>query len=97
LDRVRRICYSLVPPDFHRQGLPPVLRRLYLDFRARTGIECRFFIQDKLRLEPLDPETRLQCFRLIQKTLANIEKHSGSDEAVLVMRSDNAGKVLRNL
>ncbi|MDR2608929.1 MAG: sensor histidine kinase [Treponema sp.] len=94
LDKVRQICYSLVPPDFHRQGLPPALRRLCLDFQTRTGIECRLSIQDKLRLEPLGPETQLQCFRLVQEALANIEKHSGSGEAVLVMRNDDAGKVL---
>ena len=95
LDKIRRICYSLVPPDFHHQGLPTALRRLCLDFQARTGIECRLSIQDNLRLEPLDPETQLQCFRLVQEALANIEKHSGSGEAVLVLRNDDAGRVLR--
>jgi signal transduction histidine kinase len=95
LDKVRQICYSLVPPDFQRQGLPIALRRLCLDFQARTGIECRLSIQDKLRLEPLGPEMQLQCFRLVQEALANIAKHSGSGEAVLVMRNDDADRVLR--
>jgi signal transduction histidine kinase len=95
LDKVQRICYSLVPPDFQRQGLPTALRRLCLDFQTRTGIECRLSIQDRLRLEPLGPETQLQCFRLVQEALANIEKHSGSGEAALVMRNDDAGRVLR--
>jgi signal transduction histidine kinase len=91
LEQIREMCDNLIPPDFRHQGLPTALRRLCHDFERRSGIECRIAIQENLRVDPLDPQTQLQCFRLVQEALANIEKHSGSGEAVVVARNDNAG------
>jgi signal transduction histidine kinase len=87
MNRIRRICDALIPPDFQHQGLLPSLRRLCRDFERRTGAECRVTIQDDLHLGKLDPETQLQCFRLVQEALANTEKHAHASEAVVVVRN----------
>ncbi|MDR2501270.1 MAG: sensor histidine kinase, partial [Treponema sp.] len=93
LEQVRSICDGLFPPDFRHQGLALALRRLCHDFERRSGIECRISAREDLRLEPLDPQLQIQCFRLVQEALANIEKHSGSPEAVVVTRNGNSGGI----
>jgi signal transduction histidine kinase len=93
--RVRTICDTLIPPDFGRQGLPGALRGLCYNFGQRTGIECNLTIQEGLRLDPLDAGQTLQCFRIVQECLANIEKHSRAQEAaVLVCNGEPRGGVL---
>lgn len=85
--QVRSICDTLVPPDFIFQGLPDALRRLCYDYGKRTGIDCRIDIQDTLRLDPMGEEMQLQCFRIVQEALTNIEKHAGASEAIIVVRA----------
>ncbi|WP_232616728.1 sensor histidine kinase [Treponema primitia] len=85
--QVRSICDTLVPPDFIFQGLPDALRRLCYDYGKRTGIDCRIDIQDTLYLGPMTEEMQLQCFRIVQEALANIEKHAEASEAIVVVRS----------
>ncbi|AEF85767.1 multi-sensor signal transduction histidine kinase [Treponema primitia ZAS-2] len=85
--RVRSICDTLVPPDFIFQGLPDALRRLCYDYGKRTGIDCRIDIEDTLRLDPMSEEMQLQCFRIVQEALTNIEKHANASEIVVVVRA----------
>jgi signal transduction histidine kinase len=85
IKRIRTICNTLIPPDFKQRGLPGALHSLCYDFGRRTGIECQLTIQEGLRLDPLDADKQLQCFRIVQECLANIEKHAQArDPAVLV-------------
>jgi signal transduction histidine kinase len=85
IKRIRTICNTLVPPDFQRGGLADALRGLCYNFRQRTGIECALTVQEGLRLDPLGAEAQLQCFRIVQECLTNIEKHARAREvAVLV-------------
>jgi signal transduction histidine kinase len=85
MKRVRTICDTLVPPDFRRRGLPDALRGLCYDFGQRSGIACAVTVQKELRLEPLDADRQLQCFRIVQECLANIEKHAGAREAAVLV------------
>jgi signal transduction histidine kinase len=95
--RLREICQALIPPDFIRFGLAKSLHNLCAGFEKRSGIECRLVIQEGLRLAPLAENMQLQCFRLIQEALSNIEKHSGASEASVMLHngndSTNAGAV----
>jgi signal transduction histidine kinase len=92
MKRVRTICDTLIPPDFRRRGLPDALRSLCYDFAQRTGIECAFTVQEGLRLGPLDADRQLQCFRIVQECLVNIEKHAQAREvAVLVSNGASGG------
>ncbi|MDR2096262.1 MAG: sensor histidine kinase [Treponema sp.] len=90
--RVRTICDALIPPDFGRRGLLGALRSLCYDFAQRTGIKCDLTVQEGLRLDPLDADKQLQCFRIVQECLANIEKHAQAGEsAVLVCNGEPRG------
>jgi signal transduction histidine kinase len=91
LNRLRAIIGGLVPPDFHNARLPDALAQLCHDFGKRTGIECRLSCQEGLLLESLSAEMQLQCFRLVQESLHNIEKHAHASEAVVVLRNSTAG------
>jgi signal transduction histidine kinase len=97
-NRIRAICNGLFPPDFRHQGLPGALRRLCRDFGKRTGIDCRLSIKEEEALQNilscLDANAQLHCFRLIQESLTNIEKHAGAAEAVVVVRARDADTLL---
>jgi signal transduction histidine kinase len=90
--RVRNICENLIPPDFQHGSLPDALANLCYAFEKRTGIECRAIMQDG-RTATLAVETKIQCFRIAQECLANIEKHSGAAKAQVLMR-ENGGALL---
>jgi signal transduction histidine kinase len=83
--RLREICQALIPPDFTRFGLAESLQNLCAGFKKRSGIECRLVIEEGLRLDPLPINMQLQCYRLIQEALSNIEKHSGASEASVIL------------
>ncbi|MDR2663413.1 MAG: sensor histidine kinase [Treponema sp.] len=89
--RVRTICDTLIPPDFRRRGLSDALRSLCYDFGQRTGIACALTVQENLRIDPLDADRQLQCFRVVQECLANIEKHAGAREAAVLVSNGAPG------
>jgi len=89
--RIRGICDDLIPPDFQRRGLADTLGSLCGAFQQRTGIECQLTIQKDLNLVPLDIDAQLQAFRIVQESLANIEKHARRGEQPL-----EAGVLVRN-
>jgi signal transduction histidine kinase len=101
IDRVRSICDGLVPPDFRFQGLSDALRRLCYDFGGRTEIDCRIDVAEDLNLAPMSADMQLQVFRIVQEALANVEKHAGAAEAIVVLRNSggsgaaSGGKVRR--
>jgi signal transduction histidine kinase len=97
-NRIRTICDGLFPPDFRYQGLPDALRRLCRDFGIRTGIDCRLSLKEdsglKSILVNLNSGAQLHCFRLVQESLTNIEKHAGAAEAVVVVRAGDENTLL---
>lgn len=104
LTRIREICRELMPPDFSRLSLTDSLKQLCADFEkrayneaAKTGTECRAVItEDFSRIVEsgrISAQMQLQIFRIVQESLANIEKHSKACEATLTARS-NGDKTL---
>jgi signal transduction histidine kinase len=97
MQRVRTIYSNLFPPDFQMRSFGDTLRGLCNDFEKRTGIKCRFVIQDKLLPENLkgllDLDTQLQCFRIIQECLTNIEKHAGATETQVIVYENSKGEL----
>ncbi|MDR3335706.1 MAG: sensor histidine kinase [Treponema sp.] len=91
-DRVRSICRNLIPPDFQRQNLVDALNLLCTDFSERTGIKCVLSAEENLRFDSLSPDAQLQCFRIVQEALINIEKHAEASEASVVVRNGRAEK-----
>jgi len=89
MKRIRNICENLIPPDFQRRRLGDALQTLCYNFQQRTCIECQIKIQKDLPLAALNSDVQLQCFRIVQECLSNIEKHSKAAEcSVLVFNGD---------
>ena len=91
IKRIRDICDTLIPADFQRRGLLNALKKLALDFGEHTGIECHITIHQDINLESMNNDTQLQCYRIVQESLTNIEKHAEADEVFLLVRQ-TAGK-----
>jgi two-component system NarL family sensor kinase len=92
---IREICADLMPPDFARLSLGDSLAGLCSRFAARTGIECAVKIAEGLDFTGLGAEKQLHLYRVVQEALTNIEKHSGTRRAALLVRAQNHG-VLRS-
>jgi signal transduction histidine kinase len=91
IKRIRTICNTLIPPDFRSQGLAGALRGLCYNFRQRTGIECALTVQEGLNIDLLGEEAQLQCFRIMQECLTNIEKHAQAGEAAVLVSNGAPG------
>jgi signal transduction histidine kinase len=94
MKRIRDICENLIPPEFQRRRLGDVLHILCQNFQQRTNIECHIKIQKDLPLAGLDADTQLQCFRIVQECLTNIEKHSGAAECSVLAYREKEGEII---
>jgi PAS domain S-box-containing protein len=102
LKEVRTISYLLYPPMLEEMGLRSAIP-WYLDgFMKRSGIQTNFEISPQLKRLPADTEIAL--FRVLQESLTNVHRHSGSttaevrvlvDEDTVVLQISDAGKGIK--
>jgi PAS domain S-box-containing protein len=78
------LAYLIQPPLLEEQGLGPALRAYVNGFNERLGPQVRLNLPNRLGRLPVEAETTL--FRIAQEALANIERHSGSPTADIVLR-----------
>jgi two-component system, NarL family, sensor kinase len=84
LSEMRTLSYLLHPPLLDEIGLAPALRWYVNGFIRRSGIAVSLHIAAEVgRLSP-DVETAL--FRVIQESLGNVHRHSGSKTAAINLR-----------
>lgn len=85
---VRTLSYLLHPPLLEELGLVSAIRN-YLDgYTKRCGIQVNFNVAQDFGRLPQDIE--LALFRVVQESLTNIHRHSGSAWArVRLMRDEN--------
>jgi PAS domain S-box-containing protein len=74
--RIRSASYLLHPPLLGDEGLQPVVSRLAVEFESRSGIHVTLDIQDGLGR--FGDVIEITAFRVLQETLANVLRHSGS-------------------
>ncbi len=86
LQEVRTISHLLHPPMLDEVGLVPAIRWFATGFAQRSGIEVELDLPGKLRRLPTDVETAV--FRVIQESLTNVHRHSGSPTAVIRLKVD---------
>jgi signal transduction histidine kinase len=91
LDEIRTVSYVLHPPTVRGEGLVSALRAFIEGFVKRTGIEVTLDAEPQRMHLPADVQTAL--FRIVQESLANIIRHSGSRTARIEL-STSAGEVL---
>ena len=93
MTRIREICRELMPPDFSRLALTDSLKQLCMDFEKHSGTECRTAIAEDfsraIESGCLSPQMQLQLYRIVQESLANIEKHNKASEVILTVRNND--------
>jgi len=83
---IRTLSYLLHPPLLDDLGLVSALKEYVNGFSERSGIETSLEILASFRRLPQIAETAF--FRITQESLANIQRHSGSQRAKVVLRED---------
>lgn len=83
---IRTLSYLLHPPLLDDLGLVSALKEYVNGFSERSGIETSLELVTSFRRLPQIAETAL--FRITQESLANIQRHSGSKRAQVVLRED---------
>ncbi len=96
---VRTISYLLYPPMLEEMGLNSAIS-WYLDgFTKRSGVQTTFDVSPNLGR--LDRDVELAIFRVLQESLTNVHRHSGSatasvrlslDDSTFVMEVSDQGK-----
>lgn len=88
---VRTLSYVLHPPMLEEAGLEDAIRHYVEGFAERTGIEVE--LQLSPRFGRVAREMELGLFRVVQESLINIQRHSGSFTASIRLDRDS-GKVV---
>jgi two-component system, NarL family, sensor kinase len=90
--QVRTVSYLLYPPMLDELGLKSAIL-WYLDgFSKRSEIKATFEIPDDF--ERLSQDTELVLFRVLQESLTNVHKHSGSVTAQIRSSRNNEAVTL---
>jgi len=84
---VRTLSYLLHPPLLDELGLGPALRQYVEGFVQRSGIQVNLNVAEGMNRLPQEVATTL--FRIVQESLTNIHKHSGSPTAQIALARSN--------
>jgi PAS domain S-box-containing protein len=89
---IRSISYLLHPPALDELGLTAAIEEYASGFSRRSGIQAQVKIARGIARLPQEAETAL--FRIIQESLVNIQRHSGSAIARIELKKGKAGLTL---
>src|ERR1700686_2343538 len=90
---VRTLSYMLHPPMLDEAGLEDAIRHFAEGFGERTGIEVRLDMSPDFGR--LSQEVELGLFRVVQESLINIQRHSGSHTAQIQLQRNSDQVSLR--
>jgi len=91
---VRTLSYLLHPPMLDEAGLEDAIRHYAEGFTKRTGIAVELEISR--RFGRMMSHIELTLFRIVQESLTNIHRHSGSPRAKIRIERDR-GKVIQEI
>lgn len=89
---LRTMSYLLHPPLLDELGLSDAVRDYADGFAVRSGIRVDLELPE--RMGRLGRETEMALFRLMQESLTNIHRHSGSKTASICIRKDKGDILL---
>ena len=89
---IRNLSYLLHPPLLDERGLASALRWYTEGFAKRSGIQIQLDIP--VEIGRLPEEIAMALFRVVQESLTNIHRHSGSRTARVSLRQSPAGLAL---
>ncbi len=84
---LRTMSHLLHPPLLDEAGLKSALRWYVEGFAERSGIKVDLHLESTLPRLPQEVETTI--FRIVQESLTNIHRHSGSKTAALRIEQDS--------
>lgn len=90
---IRTLSYVLHPPMLDEAGLEDAIRHYVSGFEERTGIEVKLKISPDFGRLPREEEMAL--FRVMQESLVNIQRHSGSFSATVLLEHTERGVLLQ--
>jgi PAS domain S-box-containing protein len=90
IKEVRTVSYLLYPPMLEEMGLKSAIPWYLGGFSSRSGIKTTFKAEEAFGR--MASEAELAMFRVLQESLTNVHRHSGSETAEirLLMRDGNA-------
>lgn len=90
---IRTLSYVLHPPMLDEAGLEDAIRHYASGFAERTGIQVKLEISPNFGRLAQEEETAL--FRVMQESLVNTRRHSGSASATILLERTPQGVVLQ--
>jgi len=81
LQEIRTISYRLQPPMLDQAGLVPAVQWFIDGFSKRSGMDVGLVVPHEI--DPLPKEIGVNLFHVIQESLANAQRHSGSSTATV--------------
>lgn len=93
IKEVRTISYLLYPPMLEELGLKSTISWYVEGFAKRSGIQTSFTISPDFGRFERDIE--LVLFRVLQESLTNVHRHSGSATAEVQLLLDNGNAILK--
>jgi PAS domain S-box-containing protein len=92
IKEVRTVSYLLYPPMLEEMGLKSAIP-WYLDgFSSRSGIKTTFKAEENMGR--LSSDAELAMFRVLQESLTNVHRHSGSKTAEVRLYTEDGDAVL---
>jgi signal transduction histidine kinase len=82
---IRTLSYTLHPPVLDELGLVSAIREFSTGFTERSGISVE--VEVEACFGRLSQEAETALFRIVQESISNIQRHSGSKTARIRLRS----------
>jgi signal transduction histidine kinase len=86
---IRTTSYLLHPPLLDESGLSHAIQWYIQGFKERSGLDVELIVSDDFGRLPADVE--LSIFRIVQESLTNIHRHSGSKAGRIRLSRDTDG------
>lgn len=93
ISQVRTLSHLMYPPLLEQMGLQSAIPWYVRGFEQRSGIQATLDMPEHLQRLPREVEITL--FRILQESLTNIHRHSGSRNAQVVLQITNDSVVLK--
>ena len=93
IKEVRTISYILFPPMLEELGLKSAIPWYLEGFTKRSGIKTTFEVSPEF--DRIRGDLELALFRVLQESLTNVHRHSGSSTAIVRLYSNGPTVVLQ--
>jgi signal transduction histidine kinase len=93
IKELRTLSYLLHPPFLDEAGLVTAIKCFVRGFIQRSGIRVELRLMEDIGRLPTAVETAL--FRVVQESLTNVHRHSGSSTAIICVTRDQDTVVIR--